>query len=340
MGDLLARRMASLHRAALVISVAALLVASGCLTTGVDTRVADDGTVDRYRITLDVPSTLYERLNRSAREDDSTVRQEFLEGYNRSNYEDVGVAVDPPEVGGDARITVTLEGFDPDDLEPSGLGDRRDAAGDPQAIVPDIEVREEGDRLVYVDRTFHNGSVNGSEEAPEELEDGGIELHYRLEMPGLLVEERTNADRIDGDRAVWNASGPTATTNTTVRAVSRHNVAPDAAFAANRTDVDPNGSVRFDAANASDPDGDRLTYAWDFDGDGETDATGRQVTHRFAETGNHEVTLTVTDDDGAADTAATRIAVGSTGQALPGFGGVVALLALLAAVGGLAVRRR
>ena len=43
--------------------------------------------------------------------------------------------------------------------------------------------------------------------------------------------------------------------------------------------------VEFDASASSDPDGDAVTYAWDFDRDGTTDSTAVKVTHRFADVG-------------------------------------------------------
>ena len=54
-------------------------------------------------------------------------------------------------------------------------------------------------------------------------------------------------------------------------------------------------------ASADDPDGDPLTYSWDF-GDGTT-ATGSTVTHRFGSEASHVVTLTVSDGRGASVTA-------------------------------------
>ena len=58
-------------------------------------------------------------------------------------------------------------------------------------------------------------------------------------------------------------------------------------------------TVSFDAGASFDPDGDTLTYAWDF-GDGATAALGARVAHAFAKPGTYPVTLTVTDDSGSA----------------------------------------
>ena len=51
--------------------------------------------------------------------------------------------------------------------------------------------------------------------------------------------------------------------------------------------------VLFDGSASSDPDGDPLTYAWNFGGVG---AVGAIVSHTFGAAGNYNVTLTVTDN--------------------------------------------
>jgi len=62
-------------------------------------------------------------------------------------------------------------------------------------------------------------------------------------------------------------------------------------------------TVTADATGSSDPDGTIEAYAWDF-GDGNT-ASGPTATHEYAEPGTYTVTLTVTDDEGATDSAST-----------------------------------
>jgi len=57
----------------------------------------------------------------------------------------------------------------------------------------------------------------------------------------------------------------------------------------------PNQNIQFNGTGSSDPDGDNLTYAWDF-GDGGTAGNNPTPTHAYALLGNYLVTLTVTDD--------------------------------------------
>jgi PKD repeat protein len=61
--------------------------------------------------------------------------------------------------------------------------------------------------------------------------------------------------------------------------------------------------ITFDGAGSSDPDGNIVSYAWEF-GDGNT-GNGPNPTHRYADAGKYLVTLTVTDNDGATSSDAT-----------------------------------
>ncbi len=73
------------------------------------------------------------------------------------------------------------------------------------------------------------------------------------------------------------------------------------------TTTDPTLTVHFSSAGSSDPDGDPITYAWDF-GDGGT-STATNPTHTYAK-GVFQAVLTVTDSHGAKGTAKLQIAVG------------------------------
>ncbi|MFK8023816.1 MAG: PKD domain-containing protein, partial [Ilumatobacter sp.] len=63
----------------------------------------------------------------------------------------------------------------------------------------------------------------------------------------------------------------------------------------------------FSGADSSDPDGDVLSYAWDF-GDG-TGGVGETVTHAFAAAGTYQVTLTVTDPFAASASVVREVTV-------------------------------
>jgi PKD repeat protein len=62
-------------------------------------------------------------------------------------------------------------------------------------------------------------------------------------------------------------------------------------------------------ANGIDPDGDALTYAWDF-GDGTT-GKGRRARHTYTQVGTFEATVTASDGKGGTATATVEIVVGN-----------------------------
>ena len=68
--------------------------------------------------------------------------------------------------------------------------------------------------------------------------------------------------------------------------------------------------VTFGTGGARDPDGSIAAYAWDFDDDGTTDATGPEPTHTYTSGGRYFPTLTVTDNSGASSTFVDEILVG------------------------------
>ncbi|MGM0718691.1 MAG: malectin domain-containing carbohydrate-binding protein, partial [Halobacteriota archaeon] len=86
------------------------------------------------------------------------------------------------------------------------------------------------------------------------------------------------------------------------------NEEPTASFTYSPDSPEAGQQVSFDASGSSD-DGAIESYEWDFDGDGETDATGEQVTNTFDAAGDYDVELTVTDDDGANDSATETVSV-------------------------------
>jgi serine protease len=87
--------------------------------------------------------------------------------------------------------------------------------------------------------------------------------------------------------------------------------APSANAAADPTDPSVGETVTFDGSASSDPDGTIESYQWDF-GDGST-GSGVTVEHAYESAGEYQVTLTVTDNDGASTTDGVNVNVASGG---------------------------
>ncbi|MQW74974.1 DUF1349 domain-containing protein [Nocardioides sp. dk4132] len=93
------------------------------------------------------------------------------------------------------------------------------------------------------------------------------------------------------------------------------NRAPIARATADPTSGPAPLTVQFDGSGSFDADtGDAtgLTYAWDFDGDGTTDATTPTASFTYAEAGNYTARLTVTDEGGRSGTTNIDIVAGNT----------------------------
>jgi PKD repeat protein len=96
--------------------------------------------------------------------------------------------------------------------------------------------------------------------------------------------------------------------------VSIENEQTSASFVANPDSGEVPLTVEFDATSSFDPDGEIVSYEWDFDGDGRyDDAEGEVVEYEFTQEGTYEVSLRVTDNNGDSATTTETIEAGSVG---------------------------
>src|SRR5215210_8876031 len=71
-------------------------------------------------------------------------------------------------------------------------------------------------------------------------------------------------------------------------------------------------AVEFDGTGSTDPDGDAISYEWDFTGDGPVDAAGASASHTYQDAGTYVAKLTVTDAAGDTDSDTVEISPGNT----------------------------
>jgi cytochrome c len=90
------------------------------------------------------------------------------------------------------------------------------------------------------------------------------------------------------------------------------NRAPIAQFTTDKTSGPVPLTVAFDSTGSRDPDGQPVTLAWDFDGNGTTDSTDAKPTYTYTTAGVFTARLTVTDPDGRTAVSNRTITAGNT----------------------------
>ncbi len=84
---------------------------------------------------------------------------------------------------------------------------------------------------------------------------------------------------------------------------------PLASFSYAPTTIYAGEKVEFDASGSQSLAGEIIAYSWDFDGDGGIDATGPLVSEIMSYSGDYDVTLTVTDSNGAQGISTQKLTV-------------------------------
>ena len=122
----------------------------------------------------------------------------------------------------------------------------------------------------------------------------GVTTQHAYAAPGAYTVRLTVTDG-DGNSS--------STTRTVTATAPPGNQPPAAAFTSATTKL----TATLDASTSADPDGTIASYAWDF-GDSAT-GTGKTASHSYASGGTYQVTLTVTDNIGAAGTSTAQVTV-------------------------------
>ena len=125
--------------------------------------------------------------------------------------------------------------------------------------------------------------------------DGPV-IGHAYSTPGTYQATLTVTDRR------WARS--TASVTITVRET---NALPVAGFSVSPSPAYPRQTVRFDAGASYDPDGQIVSYVWEY-GDG-TSGSGVMTSYRYDAQGVYEVVLTLRDNDGGVRTATTELSI-------------------------------
>jgi len=160
---------------------------------------------------------------------------------------------------------------------------------------------------VYTDETV---IFDGS----DSYDSDGVIINYFWDFGDGTSDTGVITSHSYADNGVYTVTLTVTDDDGTVRSTSAIetvlNRPPVASFTESATIVSIGEFITFDASSSFDPDGSIVGYFWDF-GDN-TNATGVVVSHTYADIGTYTVTLTVTDNDGAATSAtATKTVLGS-----------------------------
>jgi PKD repeat protein len=144
-------------------------------------------------------------------------------------------------------------------------------------------------------------------------------------LANIPVTLSTNAGQLNssGNVIITNANGTaqdllttTVTAEVTVKSggvdtsITVHvetNEGPTASFVYSPANPKPGEKVNFNASGSSDPDGEIVSFQWDF-GDGRGDS-GETVTHKYKNAGTFTVVLVVQDNSGNRGTASQTVSV-------------------------------
>ncbi len=156
--------------------------------------------------------------------------------------------------------------------------------------------------------------LSGSEDPDGVIEEYTLEFGDGDSTSGtdlLNVIEHTyeEAGEYQATLEVVDDDGLNASTTTTINATEPppENETPSAAISASPETGTAPLTVEFSAEESSDPDGQLVSYEWEF-GDGRA-SRGSEVSHRYEQGGDYTVNLTVIDDRDGSDTAEKTISV-------------------------------
>jgi PKD repeat protein len=132
----------------------------------------------------------------------------------------------------------------------------------------------------------------------------------------ITLEISVGKNTDPGERTIT-VSTPLGTANASGLLSVRNNAAPSAVFTADPPAASTKIKVNFDASRSKDPNGNPLSYDWDF-GDGHA-AHGMKTSHQFDATGTFTVALTVSDNQESSNTTSVELEILSNAPPVAGF---------------------
>jgi PKD repeat protein len=150
--------------------------------------------------------------------------------------------------------------------------------------------------------------LNGElvQSSPNSMSGGSVTWSFDWQAPTAAGTYTIYAAGLSGNGNGGTSGDSTGAASMQVTVAQATNQPPTARISA-PTSGAAGVAVTFNGSGSSDPDGSIAGYAWNF-GDNTGGATGAQVSHTFA-AGTYTVSLTVTDNAGASNTASMQIVI-------------------------------
>ncbi|MBN2081899.1 PKD domain-containing protein [bacterium] len=182
-----------------------------------------------------------------------------------------------------------------------------DLAADPQAGRIPLEVEFSAAGSVDPDGTVVTYAWDLDGDGTRETDTAVPEATYTYEEAGEYTIELLITDNEGGQ----------ATDTVVLNVMTGTNNPPAAALSVDPSQGEPPLTVSFDAGASEDTDGSIVSYGWDWEGDETIDATTAEATtsHVYTASGAYIPVVTVTDNEGATDTAEAAVNVGFAPEA-------------------------
>jgi serine protease len=186
-----------------------------------------------------------------------------------------------------------------------GGDDGGDGGGGTEPPVASIDVSpttpDTGETVTFDGSGSSDPDGGGIESYEWEASTGGTATGTQVEGSWDQAQDVTITLTVTDD------DGETGTESVVVSIGGTANEGPTADLRASATEATVGEGIDFDASGSSDLDGSIAAYDWSF-GDG-TSASGATVSKVFDAAGDYTVALTVTDDDGATDSATLSVSI-------------------------------
>jgi len=266
-----------------------------------------DGEIMSYRWTIEGPTAggVGKNLNRPFRREGNYE----VELTVRDNDGETDTATETIEVTSPRPISDTDDSSDSTDSSEEDEGSDGGSTGESES-----ESNDPPSADIAASRTSGTAPLSvefdasGSSDSDGSIEGYEWNIEGQADANGQVVSrEFTEPGSYEVELTVTDDDGAESTTSITVDV----NAPPTASATADPSSGSAPLNVEFDGSGSSDPDGEIVRYRWQIDGP-TPGGTGETITRRFQTRGSYDVTLTVTDDDGATDE--TTITVDVSGR--------------------------